>query len=126
MKAFLIGRAPECDIVVTDPTVSRHHAELIPNSERDFLLVDCASTSGTYVQRSGEWRHVTTMRVAPDDRVKLGDHETSIGMLLAHLGQAAGRSGGSDAPTADRKGRQHPERNPETGEIMVPGRPPRS
>jgi pSer/pThr/pTyr-binding forkhead associated (FHA) protein len=121
MKALLVGRASDCDIMLSDPTVSRRHADLIPGSGSDFLLVDRKSTSGTFLRHKGAWRRVTMVRVVPEDRVRLGDHETSIGQLIAMAAQADNRGGRSaDLPTADRAGRARPERNPETGEIVVP------
>lgn len=44
----LIGRAPECDITLLDPNVSRRHAE-IRAVDDGFVLVDLGSTNGTRV-----------------------------------------------------------------------------
>jgi FOG: FHA domain len=43
-----IGRAPENDIVVSDPTVSRQHAE-IRNVSGAYRIVDLDSSHGTFV-----------------------------------------------------------------------------
>lgn len=47
-KEYLVGRAPRCDLVVDDPTVSRVHASL---TWRDgaWLLRDLGSRNGTTV-----------------------------------------------------------------------------
>jgi pSer/pThr/pTyr-binding forkhead associated (FHA) protein len=55
-----IGRHPECDIVVDDPTVSRRHAEVRREGGR-YVLVDHGSLNGTYVNRE------------PRDRALLAD-----------------------------------------------------
>ncbi len=104
MKAFLVGRAKDCDIHLTDPTVSRRHAELIAQTDVEFLLVDKQSTSGTYILRKGEWRPVSTAKVGLQDRVRLGAFETTIGELMATriMRTTPGRL----------------ERDPETGEIV--------
>jgi hypothetical protein len=47
-----IGRLPECDIAVTDPNVSRKHAE-IRRHGNDYVVVDLGSTNGTRV--NGTW-----------------------------------------------------------------------
>jgi cytochrome P450/ferredoxin-NADP reductase len=47
--SYLIGRDPECDIVVADPRVSRQHAVLRLEAGR-WVLADNGSTNGTYVR----------------------------------------------------------------------------
>jgi hypothetical protein len=42
----VIGRMPECDVVLSDPNVSRRHAEIV-RVEGDFLVRDLGSTNGT-------------------------------------------------------------------------------
>jgi hypothetical protein len=43
-----IGRMPECEIALSDPQVSRHHAEVRPGHQ-GFRVVDLGSTNGTIV-----------------------------------------------------------------------------
>ena len=43
-----IGRAPENDIQLISPYISRRHAEVWPD-ERGVVFVDLSSTSGSYV-----------------------------------------------------------------------------
>ncbi|WP_375490707.1 FtsK/SpoIIIE domain-containing protein [uncultured Jatrophihabitans sp.] len=45
---LLLGRAPDCDVVVADPDASRHHAVLDIGSSA-ISLRDCGSTNGTRV-----------------------------------------------------------------------------
>jgi cytochrome P450 / NADPH-cytochrome P450 reductase len=47
--SYLIGRDPECDIVVADPRVSWQHAVLRLEAGR-WVLADNGSTNGTYVR----------------------------------------------------------------------------
>jgi hypothetical protein len=42
----VIGRMPECDVVLSDPNVSRRHAEVL-RVEGDFVVRDLGSTNGT-------------------------------------------------------------------------------
>jgi len=56
-RPFTIGRDPGNDIILRDPTVSRHHAEIV--FERGFFVLhDLASANGTYV-------NTRRVRVAP-------------------------------------------------------------
>ncbi len=56
-RPFTIGRDPGNDIILRDPKVSRHHAEIV--FERGFFVVhDLASANGTYV-------NAKRVRVAP-------------------------------------------------------------
>jgi hypothetical protein len=47
-EALRIGRLPDCLISLSDPQVSRHHAEVRPAHE-GFEVVDLGSTNGTLV-----------------------------------------------------------------------------
>ena len=47
-----IGRLPECDIVLSDPNVSRRHAE-VRRQGTGFVVVDLGSTNGTRVNGAG-------------------------------------------------------------------------
>ena len=48
---LLIGRHPDCDVVLSSLTVSRHHARLTYRDGR-WILRDLNSTNGTTVNRS--------------------------------------------------------------------------
>ncbi len=56
-RPFTVGRDPGNDIILRDPKVSRHHAEIV--FERGFFVLhDLASANGTYV-------NAKRIRVAP-------------------------------------------------------------
>ncbi|HWG73443.1 MAG TPA: DUF3662 and FHA domain-containing protein [Acidimicrobiales bacterium] len=48
-KSLVMGRLPECDLVLADPNVSRRHAELRPAGNGRFEVADLGSTNGTRV-----------------------------------------------------------------------------
>ncbi|MCH2181371.1 MAG: SpoIIE family protein phosphatase [Mariniblastus sp.] len=50
-QTIVIGRHPECDIVIDDASVSRHHAN-ISNDNGTFFVMDLESRNGTFVNRS--------------------------------------------------------------------------
>jgi class 3 adenylate cyclase len=53
---FLLGRHPDCDLVLDHPQVSRHHAE-IRYQNNEFVLID-VSTNGTEVISGGRSRSI--------------------------------------------------------------------
>lgn len=66
-QQLFVGRSSGCDLVLTDSTVSRCHARLIP---RDGLWVfhDLCSTNGSYLNG----RRVQRCQLRPGDRLVLG------------------------------------------------------
>ena len=52
---FVVGSAPECDLVLADPSVSRRHVEIALSGD-GFRIRDAGSTNGTFVgaMRIGE------------------------------------------------------------------------
>lgn len=45
----LLGRSRDCDVVLSDPNVSRHHAEVRPGGETGWTVRDLGSTNGVRV-----------------------------------------------------------------------------
>ncbi|HST26081.1 MAG TPA: FHA domain-containing protein [Gaiellaceae bacterium] len=69
--AVTIGRSPSCDIVLDDPLVSRHHAELRELTDGRRQLVDLGSYNGTFVNG----RRVNEAVLDPLDLVGIGGSE---------------------------------------------------
>jgi hypothetical protein len=63
-----IGRSPDCDLVLSDPTVSRRHAQLRPRPQ-GWELVDLGSTNGTWLNG---WRLGVAQALHPGDVVSFG------------------------------------------------------
>lgn len=94
MTRYTIGRNADNDIVIQDPSVSRRHAELEGVGSRRYRLTDLDSSAGTFVFRDGEWQQkIRWEDVALGDRVRFGDHETSVLNMLQpeHVTQAPGK-----------------------------------
>lgn len=62
-----VGRGPDCDLTLHDPTVSKHHLELRRQGS-DVLLVDLDSTNGTRVNDVG----VRERLLIDGDEIRLG------------------------------------------------------
>ena len=65
--SLVVGRAPNSDIPVLDPTISRRHAE-IECSDAGYAIRDLGSSNGTYV--NGE--RVSQRAIAPGDVLTFG------------------------------------------------------
>ena len=66
-SAIRVGRAPENEIQVVSPYISRRHAEVLPHPE-GALFRDLRSTSGSYIAG----RRITEALLRPGDAVRLG------------------------------------------------------
>jgi hypothetical protein len=87
---WTVGRNPDCDIVLQDPSVSRRHAAIRSRGEGQYEISDLGSSGGTHVQKDGRWRRVDRELVGAATPIRLGDHATSVGELM-------GRSSASKA-----------------------------
>ena len=65
----LVGRLPTCDLVLTDPSVSRHHASF-KVIDTECRIQDAASRFGTFLN---DERVTQELAVAPGDTVRLGE-----------------------------------------------------
>jgi hypothetical protein len=63
----MVGRSRECDVVVSDPNVSRRHIEL-RRGERGWAAVDLGSTNGMKVNG----RRLSHAELEPGDRITIG------------------------------------------------------
>ena len=70
-----IGRSPDCDCLLTEPSVSRRHAELRRDGER-WLLRDLGSRNGT---RLNGMRVTEEVEVRPGDQLSLGGVRYRLG-----------------------------------------------
>jgi hypothetical protein len=70
-----LGRSRECDCILSDPSVSRRHAELRRDGDR-WLLHDLGSRNGT---RVNSVRLLDEAEVGPGDRVSFGDARFRLG-----------------------------------------------
>lgn len=65
----VIGRHPDCDVVLADPSVSRRHAEVRP-ALGGHVLIDLDSSNGTLIGGSPVVHHL----LVADDEITVGDH----------------------------------------------------
>ena len=82
--SYLVGRDPECDIVITDVRVSLHHAILRLEDGR-WVLADNGSTNGTY---AGD-RRVDRLEINGECLVRLSDPADGPVLSCAATGAAS-------------------------------------
>lgn len=131
MKTLVIGRSPFADVVIADPTVAPHHAELVLTGDGRLYLTDCASPGGSRRGRAGDggaivWEAIRQDFVEPDEALRLGQHPcTAAALIKAAHGDGAGagaagggseRGDGGEGPRRGLRGRL--ERDPQTGEVV--------
>ena len=47
--ALVLGRQKDCDFVISDPLLSRHHCRVSSDESGDYWLEDLSSTNATYL-----------------------------------------------------------------------------
>jgi ABC transport system ATP-binding/permease protein len=83
-RVIRIGRHPDNDIIVSDPQVSEHHAELRRTPAGGYTLTDLGSRDGTYVNGT----RVNQQQITEDDIIAIGHAVTvrlSVGQLIEYL-----------------------------------------
>jgi len=71
-----IGRRADNDIVISDLSASRLHAEILFDPEEDNLIVrDLGSTNGTFVNRE---RLIEPRLLSPRDVIRIGEHLITV------------------------------------------------
>jgi transcriptional regulator with GAF, ATPase, and Fis domain len=96
-NGVVVGSAPECDLVVTDPAVSRRHFELVP-VERGFLLRDLGSKNGTGIGNIAIKEAILTGQaeiIIGQSRIRfsiLSEHDEFPLSSRSSLGRLLGRS----------------------------------
>ena len=69
----LIGRGPQCDIVLGHDSISRNHARIVIRGD-SFVVADLGSSNGTYC--NGD--RVTEQRITITDRLMFGSVEAEV------------------------------------------------
>jgi hypothetical protein len=78
---MVLGRAPDCDVVLSEAEISRRHCR-ITCAEGEAFLEDLESTYGTCVNGSRvKYTHLYT-----GDRIELGGHMLELVSLPPRLG----------------------------------------
>ena len=71
---IVVGRAPDCTVVLDDPSVSWHHARICRQDDR-WSVEDLGSANGTYRNELS----IKSCSLGPDDRLRIGLHTFQLG-----------------------------------------------
>jgi predicted component of type VI protein secretion system len=72
-QTWIVGRADDCDVRVTDDYASPHHCQVARTTEGDFYVRDLGSTNGTWVHLGGEGRKaIGWTRIWPGEALVVG------------------------------------------------------
>ena len=83
-RKFIIGKYADCDVVLSDDSVSRRHAELIVVDGK-LVLIDRHSLNGTYIIKDGKTRKITQELVQASDKVQFGTVRYELRELLSYI-----------------------------------------
>ncbi len=72
-KSFSIGRNPENQLVIDDPTVSGQHA-VIESAEEGYRIRDLESTNGVFVNG----KRLSSSPIKEGDRIVIGTHDLEL------------------------------------------------
>jgi putative serine protease PepD len=84
-----IGSAPDCDVVLSAPTVGSHHAQLIPDGEA-WRLVDDEVTGGIW---AGGW--VSSLRVTGAVTALIGNQQGTTELSFQPIGEPSAMTPGA-------------------------------
>jgi hypothetical protein len=73
-KTIVLGRSRDCDIHVADSNVSRRHAEVRPDGNGAFTLIDLGSTNGTELNG----KRASHVRLSEGDTITIGQIELTF------------------------------------------------
>jgi pSer/pThr/pTyr-binding forkhead associated (FHA) protein len=121
MRTYVAGRSPYADIVIAEPSVAEHHAEIVEASDGRLFVSDCGTSSGTWRLARGDgrsvWEPIRQAYAAREDLLRFGDYQCVLSELLSALGSPdAGAP--SSVQGGVRVGKGRVERDPATGEVV--------
>jgi pSer/pThr/pTyr-binding forkhead associated (FHA) protein len=122
MRTYLVGRSPYADIVIADPSVAEHHAEIVVAEDGRLFITDCGTGAGTWQLTSeagrSAWMPIRQAFIERGDVLRLGAHECRVSEVLSPVEPELQVAPiGPVRPDAARLGGRL-RRDPTTGEIV--------
>lgn len=119
---YTIGRSSSCDIVISNMSISKCHAEFVITSNGRFFLTDRCSSSGTYVLADVDrWERIKQSFIELKQPLMFGDWVSDAEGLVSLLRVSNGL-GNAESLAEPMPGDTLPtgqvRRDPVTGEIV--------
>ena len=83
-RDYLVGREPDCDVILQDKLASRRHFQILWNDEGYFVLKDLQTSNGTLVDGTFIKKHI----------LRGGEEIIVGGTMLQYIPLPADNSGG--------------------------------
>lgn len=109
-KALLVGRAAQCDLVLSDPSVSSHHAKIEVDAQGRLVLRDLQSTNGSYI---ADRRCIDRAEIPPGQPVYIGKYRLQI-EVQSEIQQSVATFVPSTQAPSDSLGQRWNRQSPET------------
>ncbi len=118
IPTYSVGRSRDCDLVLSHPSISRVHLEVVC-LESDFYITDKTSSGGTFVRRDKAWVQIKQAQVPASAQLRLGKYELNASELAV---LRKPHSQADDAHTPKPKDKLNADlglrRDPITGEVV--------
>jgi hypothetical protein len=74
-QGTVVGRNPDCDVVIDSPEVSRRHAQILQTPSNQWMIKDLGSSNGTFVNG----KRVESCVITAEDVVEIGPVSLLLG-----------------------------------------------
>jgi hypothetical protein len=95
-----VGRTKENDLSLEDPSVSKIHAALVLNSERQLMVADTGSTNGTFINEN-RIAYGRAFPIAGGEKVKFGNIEVVFEHIPRAVEEAVGQEFMTNQPPTE-------------------------
>lgn len=106
-----VGRTKENDLQIDDPSVSKIHAALVLNSDKQLMVADTGSTNGTFIN-DGRIAYGKAILINDTDKLRIGTVNVRLTRVVKEPVEEAIEDSTSDAETIATAGKTFIKLNP--------------
>lgn len=109
-----VGRTKENDLQIDDPSVSKIHAALVLNSDKQLMVADTGSTNGTFIN-DGRIAYGKAVLIKDTDKLRIGTVSVALTRVVKEPVKEAIADSMSDAEDVSIAGKTFIKLNPIAG-----------